>query len=183
MAIETPQHYIPDITMQREIAVNATQQYIVEVNTTTTANITKTLIGVQGQELPFNVELLIVALVIVALAVLLLALGAQRIEEYRRAEARGRPEGLHELRLRYRYEGLKLQLRLTYARLLSRASSRGVRLPRGYTVSEVSERLKPVMGGWVSWFAEVYNKYMYGVEEPPYMVVEEAKRRVGFEGD
>ncbi len=181
MAIDTPHHYIPDITPTARITANVTQQYRVEVNTTT-QNITSIVTIRQSTGAPIDFELIIAILVLTILVLLLLSLGLQRVEEYRRIEAKIKGEPYRPKPM-YRYEGLRLQLRRIYEDLLARASSAGVVVPPGYTVSEASAKLRYLIGEWASWFARVYNRYMYGVEEPPPSVVEEAKRRVSGEGD
>ncbi len=78
----------------------------------------------------------------------------------------------------YVYSGGKHELRRLYKRLLQRLHSLGVYVPRGYTVSEVADKAKRVLGSSIELFAQIYNHYMYSRGEPPSRVVEEARSLV-----
>ncbi len=173
--IDTPQHLVvsPDDLAGR-IAYNASLA-------NTTANISAGEVyrvvepsqlvrqGYSSIILGFLVAVSLLALILVSYRMGRLSLGyAER--------ASRTASSILPWRLDYEYSRMRRILREIYEELIHRARSRGVLVPRSYTITEFAQKAWKTLGSSVFEFAKLYNKYMYSREEPDQEAIEEARR-------
>ncbi len=141
-----------------------------------------------GGWLDFQTLLMFLFLAIVFLLLLLLYRGRDvEIVKIRGPQGFG---GLEEPLGRYRYSGLRLELRRAYESILESLRGAGLALSRGATATELSRVLSNLVeDAWA--VASIYNKGMFSAEGPSREIVDsmrtiafrvqEALRRGGLE--
>lgn len=177
MAVETPQHIIPDPRFGVEtgfrpirIGESLNVSLNISIDIPRLGNPVEAGMGVNTLLLLIIVSVLIIAAMLYYSSYRERALRRYHGEPFEKEWLSGVG--------RYRYTGLRRELRRLYEAILDILRVRGYSPPSGYTVAEVSSAARNIIGDWISWFAEVYNRYVFGVREPPVEVIERARENI-----
>ncbi|ABM80152.1 DUF4129 domain-containing protein [Hyperthermus butylicus] len=174
--IETPHHYIPDLLQQQPAAPTSfVPGNASAVQPETTGVAVQYAGGGSGMD-PWLAGLiaLVVGLAVVALLLVVSRLSARTTQLPEAGMPQ--PRSTYMVPPGYRYEGLRLELRRAYLRVLEALRRHGLYLPHGATAGEVGEAARRHGLGSAARVARLYRDHMYSRRGPPRGVVDEAWR-------